>query len=193
MKLTLIRHGITQGNKDRLYYGATDLPLLPEGEEELRRLANKGGYPTAQHYYTSGMLRTEQTFALLYGERPHEVLPGMREINFGDFEMRNYEQLKDDPAFVQWCTGDVEGNVCPNGESSRQMLARAWLALQPVLDGAEDAVCVTHGGVIANLLGEWFPCKGNRYTRTPHPGTGYTVEFDGRTPVRFVAIPQQEK
>ena len=31
MKLTLIRHGITYGNKYGLYYGATDLPLLEEG------------------------------------------------------------------------------------------------------------------------------------------------------------------
>ena len=31
MKLTLIRHGITEGNARRLYYGAADIPLLPEG------------------------------------------------------------------------------------------------------------------------------------------------------------------
>ena len=36
MKLTLIRHGITHGNKYGLYYGATDLPLLEEGIAELR-------------------------------------------------------------------------------------------------------------------------------------------------------------
>ena len=29
MKLTLLRHGITEGNRRRLYYGSTDLPLLP--------------------------------------------------------------------------------------------------------------------------------------------------------------------
>ena len=33
MKLTLIRHGITEGNARLLYYGAADIPLLPEGEE----------------------------------------------------------------------------------------------------------------------------------------------------------------
>ena len=30
MKLTLIRHGLTEGNIRRLYYGAMDLPLLPD-------------------------------------------------------------------------------------------------------------------------------------------------------------------
>ena len=27
----LIRHGITRGNQERLYYGSTDLELAPEG------------------------------------------------------------------------------------------------------------------------------------------------------------------
>ena len=30
MKLTLLRHGITEVNRRRLYYGSTDLPLLSE-------------------------------------------------------------------------------------------------------------------------------------------------------------------
>ena len=32
----LIRHGITDGNKRRLYYGSTDLPLAPEGIAALK-------------------------------------------------------------------------------------------------------------------------------------------------------------
>ena len=30
MKLTLLRHGQTEGSLRDLYYGATDLPVLPE-------------------------------------------------------------------------------------------------------------------------------------------------------------------
>ena len=70
MKLTLIRHGLTEGNIRRLYYGAMDLPLLPDGIEALHALRDGGGYPEAEQYFTSGMTRTEQTFAALYGDRP---------------------------------------------------------------------------------------------------------------------------
>ena len=35
MKLTLIRHGMTRGNMLRIYYGSTDLPILPESYAEL--------------------------------------------------------------------------------------------------------------------------------------------------------------
>ena len=43
MKLTLIRHGLTEGNIRRLYYGAMDLPLLPDGIEALHALRDGGG------------------------------------------------------------------------------------------------------------------------------------------------------
>ena len=43
MKLTLIRHGLTEGNIRRLYYGAMDLPLLPDGIEALHALRDEIG------------------------------------------------------------------------------------------------------------------------------------------------------
>ena len=48
------------------------------------------------------MLRAEQSFRAIYGDTPHSVLYGMREADFGDFEMRNYAELKDDPAYIKW-------------------------------------------------------------------------------------------
>ena len=89
MKLTLLRHAQTEGSLRNLYYGAADIPALPESLSELHRRA--GDYPTAQRYYTSGMLRTEQTLAAIYGNVPHTRLPGLREMDFGDFEMKSYE------------------------------------------------------------------------------------------------------
>ena len=75
MKLTLLRHGITEGNRRRLYYGSTDLPLLQEGWEALEDLRAQGGYPTATLFYTSGMIRTEQTQLALSDTRTHELQP----------------------------------------------------------------------------------------------------------------------
>ncbi len=64
----MIRHGITEGNQKRLYYGSSDIPLAEEGIEMLRNLSAQEIYPddTDAKYYTSGMLRTEQTFSLIY-------------------------------------------------------------------------------------------------------------------------------
>lgn len=188
MKLTLIRHGITRGNREKLYYGSTDLPVLPEGLEALAALRQKGGYPTAAAYYTSGMIRTEQTLQALYGDVPHLVLPGLREIDFGDFEMLTYEALKDRPDYMAWITGDHEANVCPRGESGVQVTRRALAALEPVLGLDQDAVCITHGGVIGGLLSAWFP-GGNRFTWTPAPGHGFQVTWENGRPVSARPVP----
>ncbi len=114
MKLYLLRHGQTEGSLRNLYYGAANIPVLPESLEELHAAAQRGVYPKAQRYYTSGLLRTEQTLAAIYGDVPHTQLPGLREMDFGDFEMHSYEELKDWPSYQKWIE-DVEHNPCPNG------------------------------------------------------------------------------
>ena len=189
MKLILLRHGITEGNRRRLYYGRTDIPLLPEGADALRRLADGGGYGTARRYYTTGLLRTEQTLAILYGDVPHEVLPGLREIDCGDWEMKSYEELKEDPVYLRWCR-DTFHCPCPNGESFEEVQRRALAALAPVLAQGEDAVCVTHGGVISLLLQAWFSVPVEQsYIRTPAPGTGYEITVENGTPVSYRNVP----
>ena len=190
MKLTLIRHGLTEGNLKRWYYGGVDIPLAPEGEAALRALREQYDYPTAPRYYTSGMIRTEQTLAILYGDQPHTVVPGLREMNFGDWEQCSYEDLKDDPAFIAWATGDVEHHVAPNGESFAQVYDRVGEAILPILEKNEDAVCVVHGGVIAFLLKRWFPTDlAHTYERTPEPGHGYQVTFTNGVPVEYIPVP----
>lgn len=186
MKLTLLRHGQTEGSLHDLYYGASDIPVLPDSLEALHRQAAR--YPTAPRYFTSGLMRTEQTLAAIYGDVPHRALPGLREMDFGDFEMRSYEELKDDPAFQHWIT-DSENLPCPNGESAPQTTARNLAALETVLAAQEDAVCVIHGGVIAGFMMTWF--GGLRVDWYRSAGTGYQVTFDGGVPTGWVRVPEE--
>ena len=68
-RLTLIRHGLTEGNVRRWYYGALDLPLCEAGQAAVQEAAAGGLYPpySGERILTSGMLRTEQTLRLIYG------------------------------------------------------------------------------------------------------------------------------
>ena len=61
-------------------------------------------------------------------------------MDFGIFEMRTYEELKQDAAYQRWICGNIEEHVCPNGESGVQVTERALLALAPVLAEQVDAV-----------------------------------------------------
>ena len=118
MRILLLRHGITEANEKHLYCGSTDLPLSPAGRAALRRQEMPA---PGTRFITSGMRRCNETLEALFGTVPYEIEPDFREIDFGDFEMKSYEMLKDDPAYQAWITGDNEKNVPPNGESGAHL------------------------------------------------------------------------
>lgn len=186
MKLYLLRHGETEGNRRRLYYGRTDLPLLPETVTALRE--NAACYPKAGRYCVSGMLRTVQTLRAIYGDVPYTVIPELREIDFGIFEMHTYEELKDTPAYRRWI-GDAEHNRCPDGESAVDLQRRCVRAVETLLARGEDIVCVTHGGAIAAILMYYF--GGERYAYSVPPASGVCIDAPDGTPTAWSPVPAE--
>ena len=193
-KICLIRHGITEGNKRRLYYGTSDIPLAPEGVEELTRLTGEGIYPRFEDadYYTTGLQRTEQTLKLIYGEIPHKQMENLREINFGDFEMKSHDEIKHIDEYQKWVR-DRSGNLKPpNGESiigfSKRILTgfeelRSLHALKELsLRHSEReavSVVVCHGGTISAILDHLYPCEDDNFYRwIPDPGHGYLLSLE---------------
>lgn len=178
----LIRHGATRANENRLYCGSTDVPLSEAGAAALRGLCYN---LRPERYVTSGMKRTNETLHILFGDVPFREDAAFREVSFGAFEMRSYEELKNDPAYGVWLTGDNEENVPPGGESGAAMRKRVLPAFWELLAQPGDTVLVTHGGVIAAIMAALFPSEGkNRYQWQPRPGEGYAV---GKT--SYQAIP----
>ena len=178
----LFRHGITEGNKLRLYYGSTDIPLIEEGIEAIRERREAGIYPETEGFkiITTDLCRTEQTLFEMYGrEVPHKTDPRMREFSFGEFEMKSYEELKDREDYQAWITGDNWRNICPNGESGEIMLNRSLEAMEDYI--GKDCIIVCHGGVIAGLMLTWFPgdeTAEHFYAWQPKPSEGYRIDFD---------------
>ncbi len=207
----LIRHGETEANIKHIYCGRTDLELSEAGIEKLRErrkvaeiAALRAQVPESLIgdadftgrgsespigdsanckvvFITSGMKRTEQTLELLFGDVEHAVDPRFREIDFGIFEMRSYYDLKDTLEYQEWISGDNEANVCPDGESGRQMETRAMEAFDELRDSfrgdsGHDVVVVTHGGVIAAIMNNLFPEEDKtRFDWQPAPGCGYVI------------------
>ena len=170
MSIYLIRHGKTEANERRLYCGSTDLPLSEAGREELKALRYA---ITPKRFVTSGMKRTDETLQILFGTVPFSAESRFREVDFGDFEMKSYEMLKDNPDYQAWISGDNEANVPPGGESGIQMTRRVLKAYAELPDGT---ALVTHGGVIAAIMANLFPNEGkHRYQWQPPNGHGYEV------------------
>lgn len=170
MTVYLIRHGKTEANEKRLYCGSSDLGLSEKGRAELSQLHYD---LTNVRFLTSGMKRTNETLNILFGNVPYEEDRRFREVDFGDFEMRGYEELKENPAYIAWCTGDNESNIPPNGESGQQMKQRVLEAFSEI---REDTVLVCHGGVIAAIMEHLFPEEQkSRYDWQPKNGRGYRM------------------
>lgn len=173
-KIYFIRHGRTEANEKWLYCGSTDLPLSESGARELEKVHYE--VPADCVFMTSGMKRTEQTLEILFGDVPHKTDERFKEVDFGIFEMHSYEELKSNPVYQQWISGDNEKNVPPGGESGVQMWARVLRGLEDLQRETKDVVLVTHGGVIAAVMSHLFPEEQrNRYEWQPKPGCGYVV------------------
>ena len=71
LKIHLIRHGATDANVKGQYIGCkTDMPLSPEGLNELRTLKDNVDYPEIDRLYSSPLLRAKQSAAVLYPNMP---------------------------------------------------------------------------------------------------------------------------
>ena len=186
--LYLIRHSLTRANELRLYGGSTDVPLAERGREIA--LDRRGALPLCDLYVTSGMRRADETLFLMTGRAADAVMPELREMDFGAFEMRSYAQLKDEPDYIRWI-GDRTGEVpCPGGESLNAFRARALSGGARLLGMAQDTACaVCHGGVIVSLMQTWFPAvQRHFYEWQPGPCAGYRIAVEGGAPVDFEEV-----
>ena len=169
-KILILRHGITEGNKNKWFYGKTDLPLIQEGIEALEKQKAEGLYPEIPEdalCFTTGLGRTAETFRVLFGDRDFEKIKDLREIEFGVCECKNFDELKDNPHFNAWTYDETGDYVIPGGESRNQFKARVacgWkyllerhnaltekLAEKKEAPGTAMTVAVCHGGVRKRL------------------------------------------
>ncbi|MCD8076417.1 MAG: cobalt-precorrin-5B (C(1))-methyltransferase CbiD [Lachnospiraceae bacterium] len=154
MELYLIRHGSTAGNLEHRYVGTTDEPLT---EEALRKLEEcRDFYPRPELVFASPLKRCVQTAKALYPEKEVRLLPGLAECGFGEFEYKNYEELKGDARYQAWI--DSGGTTAfPGGEKRSDFIERCCGAF---LEGcaeaqraeAKSAAFVVHGGTIMAIL-----------------------------------------
>lgn len=193
-QICLIRHGITEGNKHKLYYGHADIDLAEEGIEELKALAESGLYPDGEDadFYTTDLKRTHQTLKLLYGEREYQQMESLKEINFGAFEMKSYSELKGLEEYQIWLKNPKGELAPPEGESVAGFYSR-------IAKGFEDlknrhalkelsmrhsgkvplSIVVCHGGTISAIMENVFPGeKDNFYQWIPDPGHGYMLTLE---------------
>lgn len=179
-KIHLIRHGRTPANEQGLYIGRTDLPLSPDGLQELLRMKEVYTYPEAARFFSSPLMRCRQTLSVLYPGCTPEIVDGLAECDFGEWEGRSIAELKHNEAFLRWVSG--EETVIPGGEDAatfqkRVMAAFEGLVQELLRSGETEAVVCTHGGVIMMIMSAYGLPKLELKEWVTNSGSGFTLRI----------------
>ena len=202
IKLVLIRHGETASNKEHRYLGRTDEDLSPCGAEKIKKAVQKKLYPEIDILFTSPMKRCLQTAQLIYPDMTAHIIPEFAEMDFGEFEGKNYQDLKDDARYQAWI--DSNGTLpFPGGESQKTYIGRCKLGFETMInelykqksvslitlqkDKYKDSLAVNqytigivvHGGTIMSLMHAY--AGGEYFDYQVKNGRGYICTLDCST------------
>ena len=194
MEILLLRHGRTAGNAERRYIGRTDEPLSPEGSRHARLT---GTDETVGHVYVSPLKRALETARIKFPNAELTVVADLREMDFGDFEGSNADELRDDRGYAQW----LESNCtlrCPGGEQMDEFTDRVCRAFDAIvrkgLDaGEERLVLVAHGGTLMSVLSRYGRPRREYYEWYTDNCGGYRLRLDAAAWINDKALTDCEK
>lgn len=140
-----VRHGPTHA---KTMVGWSDIPADLSDHAQIARLSDH--IPNDAIVISSDLIRAVATADAIAGPRPrlpHD--PGLREIHFGEWELRRFDEIEDqDHIRSYW---ENPGEIAPpGGESWNQVCARVHDAVDRLIahHPGRDFVVVAHFGVI---------------------------------------------
>lgn len=182
MELILIRHLKTPGNEKRQYIGSTDEDLSEQEVLNFKKKCKQASYPQVQQVIVSPMKRCVQTAELIYLNMQMQLEPLLKECDFGIFEGKTYEELKDRAEYQAWL--DSGGTIAfPEGEEQKEFRSRCVRGMLCQVDrlceeNVENAAFVVHGGTIMAVLEQLAEDQKDFYYWQVENGGGYRMLVD---------------
>ena len=203
-RIFLIRHGETEWNKIGRLQGHSDVKLSPEGIRQAQLLAEHAPFRTFDAIYSSDLSRAVNTAKILAAKFHLRVVEerGLREVNFGEWEGKTADELRDDPDFQSWLAGDNTVKP-PRGESNADFVRRICKIFESIVEGlmktgTTECAIVTHGGVIMTLLAVYGLPQAKPFEWTMDNGYGYSLRVTpmlwqrGKVCEVFAKIPEEK-
>lgn len=155
MNIYLIRHGETEKNTLKKYYGNLDVGLNERGKLQCEYLKEKLKNIEFGKIYTSNMKRAIETANIIFDNRKEYIVKDERlnEMNMGDFEGKSYEELEKlyPKEWKDWCDNWKESSP-PKGESYKMFYSRVKDFMEDILKEEDNNILiVAHGGVIKSI------------------------------------------
>jgi len=180
--ITLLRHGLCEGEAEGRYIGHTDAPLTEEGKAQLRQMQEEYVYPQADALFISPLGRCRETAALLYPQATPIELAGLQEYFFGEYENKTPAELEEHPIFHRWIAGE-EGLVPPFGEELPDFQSRIIETFVKLGDGllktnTAHTVVILPGGVVMALMSMFGLPEAPMHEWLTPSGTGFTLRIE---------------
>jgi alpha-ribazole phosphatase len=177
--ITLLRHGLAEGERAGRYIGHTDAPLTEEGKTQLLQMREQYGYPAVSALFTSPLRRCRETAVLLYPGQNAIALDGLREYYFGEYENKTPAELENHPVFHRWLSGEP-GLTPPFAEGQADFQERILGTFRKLVGGlfktgTEHTAVVTHGGIIMALLARFGIPEAPMHEWLTPSGCGYLL------------------
>lgn len=159
-ELYLVRHGQTAGNVNRLFIGATDIPLDETGERQALELGERFAGIELDDIVTSPLQRARKTAEAIGNVTGHSpiVVPGLSEMDFGKAEGLSFQQVIEQFPELRDDLGTISNlNLTfPGGESRRGFVERITTAFLGIIERYEGktVAAVAHGGVIGTFYAQ---------------------------------------
>jgi broad specificity phosphatase PhoE len=154
-RITLVRHGETQGQSSIRYYGATDVPLSTTGERQMRRVGEALSQARFDRVFSSALRRTREAAGIIVPDLPAVPVAALNEIHFGRWEGWTREEIaaRDPELYARW-RAQPRAFAYPDGDDRGAFAARVSGGLARLLDEHPPGewLMVLHRGVIAVAL-----------------------------------------
>ena len=160
LKLTLVRHGETEGQSSVRYHGRNDVPLSALGRAQMARARAALAHERFDAVYASTLSRSVEAAAIIAGEQVRVTrVAGFDEIDFGEWEGLTAEEIqtRDPQRYAAWMGTRTDFRY-PGGESVTSFRARVVRALHQVLAQAPaqassgHLLFAVHKGIIYSVL-----------------------------------------
>ncbi len=155
MKLYLVRHGESEGNAQKLFYGWADYPLTDLGREQARTLCGRMKEVEIARCYASPLSRAFETAQLVLAGRDLEIEVDARlkEQHMGDLEGVPFmDMLEKHPEEIGAMLDKWSDITPPGGESFVDLTERVRPALDEIIASGEDSIIVAHTGTLAAVM-----------------------------------------
>jgi alpha-ribazole phosphatase len=155
--LILIRHGETLYNRSRRYQGHGDMSLTKKGKRQAKEVAIRLRNESLDAIYSSDLKRTRYTAKVINGYHSLKIniLPELREIDFGDWEGKTYNEIqKEWKGLLSRWEKEPSKIKIPNGESIKDLAGRVRFTIKKIISNHLDQkiAIITHGGPIRIIL-----------------------------------------